>query len=106
MGLGIPIGILIGILTGMLSLVVFNVLLSATILNATALLSLVGYLSGIPTFWFGGPWLTTELLKLMPRDEFIFPYVLSLTVSFILIVGYPFWRWIIKLGQSDEGAGQ
>jgi hypothetical protein len=99
MGFGIPIGVLIGILTGMLSLVVFNVLLAATILNANALLSLVGYLSGIPTFWFGGPWLATELFKLVPLEEFIFPYVLSLMVSFILIVGYPFMRWIIKLGQ-------
>ena len=102
MGFGIPIGILNGVLSGMLSLVVINALLGATILNASALLPLVGYLSGIPTFWFGGPWLATKILELVPLEEFIFPYVLSLTVSFILIVGYPFTRWIIKLGQSDD----
>lgn len=103
MGFGIPIGILNGILTGMLSLAVFNVLLGATILNAPAILSLLGYLTGIPTFWYGGPWLATKILELVPLEEFIFPYVVSLTVSFILIVGYPFLRWIIRLGRPDDG---
>ncbi|WP_207147742.1 hypothetical protein, partial [Listeria monocytogenes] len=57
----------------------------------------------IPTCWFGGPWLTTSLLKLVALPDMINAYIISLAATFGVFVAFPLFRWI---GQTATALGK
>ena len=95
---GTAIGLLIGIVTGTVFLLLLQTADRAS-QQGTSVLKLTTQILSIPTFWFGGPWLTTNLLNLVDKSQFINPYLISLVAVFSLICLYPAARWIIQLGQ-------
>jgi hypothetical protein len=96
---GLAIGLLIGVITG----TVFLLLLKTANRPSEKGVSIATLTSGIlaiPTSWFGGPWLTSGMLRLVPMKELINPYLISLATVFSLISLYPAARWIIQLGEQ------
>lgn len=98
---GIALGILIGAVTG---LVVVLILKTGTHASKLSDIKLVipEFLS-IPTFWFGGPWLTTSLLELIELNDILDLYILSLTCTFVLVISFPAFRFIVNAGEEIGG---
>ena len=95
--LGVFLGLLIGVVTG-----VALALLLGSAARARGqwgvITAVIGELLGLPTFWFGGPWVTTEWLRLADRADILLPYVVTLTIVFCVIVVRP----VIKLIEAVE----
>jgi len=100
MAFGLALGLLIGIISGTVFLWLLKTAVSASNQGISSVVTLTAELLAMPTFWFGGPWLTTELLKLVPMQELLNPYVGSLAVTFCIISLYPATRWILQLGED------
>lgn len=100
MVVGLALGFLIGIISGTVFLLLLKTAVSAPHKGASSILTLTAELLAMPTFWFGGPWLTTSLLELVHLQDLINPYVGSLAVTFSIISLYPAARWIIQLGEE------
>ena len=96
---GLVIGVLVGVITGTVFLLLLKTADRASEKGAS-ILTLTSELLAIPTFWFGGPWLTSGLLKLVPLSELINPYLVALAAVFSIISLYPAARWIIQLGEQ------
>jgi len=97
-------GSALGVLIGLVSGIVFLLLLKTAVGNPdrgiASLAKITGQILAIPTFWFGGPWLTGSVLKAVVLSEVINPYVVSLALVFAAISAYPAARWIIHLGED------
>jgi hypothetical protein len=97
---GTAMGVLLGILTG----VVFVLcLVRATEKSKTWLQRskwLITKILALPTFWFGGPWLTGELLAQIDYAGVLPWYALSLAVVFAAVVIRPVVRFVIWAGNS------
>jgi len=102
---GIAIGILIGVTSGTVALVLLKTANSASIKNISSVVSVTAEILAIPTFWFGGPWIATDILKLVELSQIINSYIIALATTFLIVVGYPISRWIIQLAKElGEGA--
>jgi hypothetical protein len=103
--IGYPLGILIGVITG----AVFNKFLSITEKAPKAKLSTFVTFSGqilaLPTFWFGGPWITTQFLQQVNLEEVLPGYLISLTLTFLLTTAFPLFRHIVKMGNEIAASG-
>jgi hypothetical protein len=99
LGVGLALGFLIGIISGTVFLLLLKTAVSPQ-KGASLIMTLTAELLAMPTFWFGGPWLTTKLLDLVQLQELINPYVGSLAVTFSIFSLYPAARWIIQLGED------
>lgn len=103
--IGIAIGILIGLVSGAVSLILLRTANTASIKNVSSLIAITTEILAIPTFWFGGPWVATGLLKLVEIEKIINPYIVTLATTFVIIVIYPIGRWIIQLAKElGQGA--
>ena len=98
--IGIFIGVLIGVITSIVTLVLLRTALSASITNASAVVAITSELLAIPTFWFGGPWLTTTVLELVALQEMINSYIITLGITYVIILTYPMFRWVVQLGNN------
>lgn len=102
---GISLGVLIGIVTG----VVMILLISAatkTKLRARDIIPLTAEFLSIPTFWFGGPWLTTSFLKTVDLNDILESYMLSLVLTFVLVIIYSLIGLIIREGNKMKDRGR
>jgi hypothetical protein len=88
---GVPLGILIGLVSGGVAIILIRTAWQTSGLKGTV--QVVGQLLAIPTFWFGGPWLTSSLLASVEPIEIRTSYVLSLAAVFVPLAGWP----IVKL---------
>lgn len=95
---GIALGILIGVISGLVVLFLFKTGMRA--LKPIDILLLVPEFLAIPTFWLGGPWLTTSLLEIVDLNDILPSYILSLTFTFVLIIIIPLFRLVIVLGNE------
>ena len=100
MAIGIAVGVLIGIITTIVTLVLLKTALSGSITNAAAVVAITSELLALPTFWFGGPWVTTSLLNLVELSDMINPYIITLVVIYSVMMMYPMIRWIIQMGNT------
>jgi hypothetical protein len=62
-------------------------------------------LLAIPTFCFGGPWLTSSLFSNVDLDDLLPTYAISLSLTFALVAGYPLIMLIRMTCQSMEQKG-
>ncbi len=95
---GIALGLLIGVVSGTVALVLLKTANTASVKDVSSIVALTSEILAIPTFWFGGPWVSASLLKLVPLAGMINPYIISLAICFPVIVSYPVFRWIVRLG--------
>ena len=97
--LGAALGILIGVVSG-LSLVL---LLRTALAGRPGLkdtLAITSELLAIPTFWFGGPWVTTAFAQSLDIGLILPSYMVALACTFVLIALYPLVRLVIWLGNQ------
>ncbi len=85
------IGIALGVLIGVLSLVPFILLVQTghrLIKNEEVSMSnlgkVIGQLLAMPTFWFGGPWLSSKMIATLDWQDLTEPYILALALTFLL----------------------
>ncbi len=101
---GIFIGILIGIVSGTVALILLKALNKASIKKVSQIVSLTAEFLAIPTFMFGGQWVSTDIIRVANFD--IGSYLISLALTFILMVIYPIFRWVAQLGEElGKGGG-
>ena len=80
--MGVCLGILIGILTGTVFSVLVMTAKNTSFKEIQSIIKLIAEFLAIPSFWFGGPWLTTDFLKIVNFNDIFESYVLSLTIIF------------------------
>jgi hypothetical protein len=105
-----PVGIALGVLIGLVSGAALNLLLwvagrGKPDLKSTA--AVIAQLFAIPTFWFGGPWVTTTAMQSISLDEIVSAYMMSLSVVFTIMAVWPMFRLVRHLGREigrAEGA--
>jgi hypothetical protein len=100
------VGSVVGLLIGVISGTVFLLLLRSANLSTTStqkLVSLTAEIFAIPTFWFGGKWVSSSLLQQAENPDFLNSYVVSLALCFFLFCSYPAFRWIGSLAVELGG---
>jgi hypothetical protein len=97
---GVFIGGLIGLVTGIVACACLKILNQVALADIKQMFMLVGQFFAIPTFWFGGPWVSTELLHLVEKSLFVLPYIISLAMTFFIVMSYPVYKWIRRLGEK------
>ncbi len=100
--LGIPLGLLIGAVTGLVLLLLLRTAWATSARQWKNIISIVGEILALPTFWFGGPWLTSKLLADTDFTSILPYYMASLAVMFLIIVIVPIFRVIIKTANEIE----
>ena len=97
--LGIPLGLLIGVISGIAFMFLILTAWSNS-LNAKTILSIVAELLAIPTFWFGGPWLTTAMLKEVRLEAILPAYLTTLACTFLVIAVVPIFKLVVQMGHA------
>ena len=99
---GAFLGVLIGIVTGL----VFALFLGAAYKaeSVGAVLRVSPQLLAIPTFWFGGPWVTAKLLSEAKLDQLLNSYVVFLAITFTAFVLLPAVRLIVVISKRIDEA--
>jgi hypothetical protein len=100
--IGIALGLLIGVITGTAFLLL---VLTAKFTDAKAIISVVAEILAIPTFWLGGPWLTTTLMQQVDLNLILPSYLASLACTFLAAALYPLVRLVIRTGNAMANAG-
>jgi len=95
---GVALGSLIGITSGVVALVLLKTANTASVKDVSSIVALTSEILAIPTFWLGGPWVSTKLFQLVPFAGMIDSYIASVAIAFTLLVAYPIFRWVIQLG--------
>jgi hypothetical protein len=99
--IGIPLGVLIGILSGLMGLALVGVLRRGVTLKDIP--EVGGELAGIPTFWFGGSWLTGKMLESVPTADIVQSYMLALAATFVVIIVKPLFNFVVQKGEVAGG---
>lgn len=95
---GVALGILIGVTSGIVALVLLKTANKVKVKDVSSIVTLTSEILAIATFWCGTPWVPTKLIPLVSLAGMINPYIISVAITFTLIVAYPIFRWIIRLG--------
>ena len=95
----VALGVLIGLVSGLAFMLLLRTALSGK-LEFKASMAIVGELLAIPTFWFGGSWVTASLLQGLNVAEILPTYMVALAVVFSAIAIYPLSRLVIRLGNG------
>lgn len=97
---GIPLGILIGLITGIVALFLFRTAWNTPSKRIGKIITLTGELLSIPTFWFGGPWLTTKMFESIKLEALLSSYLISLACTFTPIALFILAIMMIKIGNE------
>ncbi len=98
--IGVPLGFLIGFITAYVFLLLIRTAFILKEKPIKNLLALIAEILAMPTFWFGGPWITTKFLKATEPDQILPTYILSLAIVFGIAITYPLIRLIIRIGNE------
>ena len=107
--LGIPLGILIGVITGVAAALLIDMASGQGRKDSGTLLKLLAQLLAIPTFWFGGPWLATTMIKQLDLNSILPTYLTALACTFVGIMLTRIWRLVAGAGNvigAKGGAGK
>lgn len=96
---GLSVGIVIGAISGLIILAILRTLAKAN--TAKAIVMLVGELTGLVAFIVGAHFLGSSVLfseEELPliRDS----YLVSLAATIVIMMTYPIFRWIVRLGEE------
>jgi len=102
---GISLGLLIGLITGaVVALLLRTAGDEKNQKDVKAILSVVAELLAIPTFWFGGSWLTTRMLGAIDVTNILPFYMTSLVCTFTAIAIIPIKDLVIRTGRQSGKA--
>jgi ABC-type dipeptide/oligopeptide/nickel transport system permease subunit len=94
---GVALGLLIGVVSGFALLLALRVSASSEVALRTVLAT-IGQLLALPTFWFGGPWLTSSVMRTVDLAQAVPFYTISLALVFTAIAARPLLRFVIGTG--------
>ena len=97
--LGVGLGVLIGVVSGTCLILLLRTALAGRA-SVKDTLAITSELLGIPTFWFGGPWVTTVFVQAIDLGVILPSYMVALAVTFVVIAAYPLLRLVIWLGNQ------
>ena len=98
--IGYPLGVLIGVITGFVFIMLFETARADSKAKFSTVIKISTQLLAMPTFWFGGPWLTTQFLRPVNLEEVLPGYLTSLTITFFLLVAWPLLKYVILVGNQ------
>jgi len=98
--IGYPLGILIGVITGYVFILFFQTAIASSKVKYSTVMKVSTQLLAMPTFWFGGPWVTTQFLQSVNFAALLPGYLVSLTLTFLLLVSWPLSRFVISVGNQ------
>jgi hypothetical protein len=100
-GLAVGVGLLIGIITGaMFVLLLLQIATAAKSKLAKHIGAAISEVLALPMFWFGGPWLTGQLLSNSGLDAAVDYYVLTLASGFLVVIGYPLMLLVLRTAHN------
>ena len=91
-------GLLIGVVSGITFLLLMDTAFTGR-RNVQSVMKIVAQLLAVPFFWFGGPWVTTAVMKSVNLATIFTAYIYSLAVTFLLIIIFPTLNLVINLGK-------
>ena len=97
--IGVSLGLIIGIVSGTAFILLLWVAMTFRS-SFLRLVAIIGEILALPTFWFGGAWVQTELLKDVKWQDVLVPYAPSLAFAFVITAIYPWVRIIIRIGDD------
>src|SRR5215204_2312314 len=65
--------------------------------NVQSVMKIVAQLLAVPFFWFGGPWVTTAVMKSVNLATIFTAYIYSLAVTFLLIIIFPTLNLVVSI---------
>jgi hypothetical protein len=95
-----PIGVLIGAITGLVVVLMIRTAWRTASNDIKGLLTLIGEFLVIPTFWFGGPWVSGKLLASSDPSGFLSAYLVALVITFTVIAVFPLVKIVINVGRE------
>jgi hypothetical protein len=99
------LGVFIGIISGTVALLLLKTADTASIKSLPSLLTLTVKLLAIPAFAIGGTWMVKSIPNLN-WDKISDHYIISLSITFVVIVSFPISRWIVRVGRElGQGPG-
>jgi hypothetical protein len=96
--IGLGVGLLIGLITGANFLFMLRTL--ASVASWADGLKVAAEIAAIPTFWFGGPWVTNKIIPAETWTAMAAWYVGALAVVFGLIISVPLIRFIARVARA------
>ena len=88
MAAAVALGILIGLISAVPFVVSLRIgyrLLTAQEVSTASLSRLSASVLSLPTFWFGGPWLSSKVMTVLDWSDLAEPYIVSLASVFVLL---------------------
>src|SRR5207302_916634 len=98
--IGVPIGVLIGAITGLVVVLMIRTAWHTTLNDIGGLLKITAEFLVVPTFWFGGPWLSGKLLASSAPSGFLSEYLVTLVITFTVIAAFPLVKIVINVGRE------
>jgi hypothetical protein len=92
--LGPALGFFIGVICGLAVLLLIRTARASRATLKTTVAE-ISQLLAIPTFSFGGPWVTSTLLRGANLDAILPSYTVSLSLSFAIVAGFPLFTLIV-----------
>jgi hypothetical protein len=98
--IGVPIGVLIGVVTGLVVVLMIRTAWRTAANDIKGIAALGGEFLAIPTFWFGGPWVSGKLVQSNLPPDFLSYYLVALMLSFVAIAVFPLVKIVINVGRE------
>ncbi len=96
---GISLGVMIGVISGFVLLLLLKT--ANQVSNPIRDIPLIiAEILAIPTFWFGGPWLTTYIMGNINIAQILPPYMSSLAITFVAIAILPLTKLVVCIGND------
>ena len=96
----VPLGILIGSVSGAVAILFLRTMVRNKPKSSKTVVALGTELLSLPSFWFGGSWITSKILENLDMDKILPVYILSLCVTFLIIFVYPAFWLVVRVAQD------
>lgn len=102
--LAVGVGVLIGVVSGLWSVMLLLWFTTSAKRGRSKRLRIaLGECLSLPTFWFGGPWLSGRLMSIDQLNTSMGYYVLTLSAVFLVITGLPIFRLVVRTADAVRG---
>ena len=98
---GAALGFFIGVLCGLAVLLLIRSVTAAVVTFKTTVAA-ISQLLALPTFSFGGPWVTSVMLQSADLGELLPSYTVALAITFAVVAGFPLFVLISTTSQQQR----
>ena len=98
--IGAPIGILIGLITGLVVVLMIRTAWRTAGNDVKGIAAMGAEFLAIPTFWFGGPWVSGKLPQSTQPPDFLSYYLVALLLTFVPIALFPLVTIVVNVARE------